>query len=105
MNPEEIGKKWIHPKTGEVRYYVNHADEYSTLYVTHYKSGNISYASLDDEKISNTKAYALLRAIEKVWISETGKVYTNHRFGYDDFKDKFVQSVIENIEKELAREE
>ncbi len=53
---ETIGKKWIHPGTGEVRYCINKAYTYGSPEVEFYKSGNVSDAYLNGESISNRRA-------------------------------------------------
>ncbi len=57
---------WTHPGTGEVRLYVNNLAEVIGLDVSFYKTGNVSSAALDGERISNSKAAQLLGV--KVWL-------------------------------------
>ena len=64
LNDDKIAKlekagwsRWT--KYGYDRLYFN-AEENGVLYLTYYKTGNISYASFDDEKISNSQGYRLL---------------------------------------------
>ena len=100
-NFEVIGSKWIHPKTGEVRYYVNDAWKYGGLELDFYNTGNIAIAKLDGEKISNSEGDRLGGCITKCWITEDGKV---HMKGYDldgKYKD-FSDRVIAGIKKALV---
>lgn len=64
LNDDKIAKlekagwsRWT--KYGYDRLYFN-AEENGVLYLTYYKTGNISYASFEDEKISNSQGYRLL---------------------------------------------
>lgn len=59
------GSRW--QKAGKDRVYVNEWSQYIGLEVDSYKSGNICYATLDDEKISNGEAYRLLGAVHKIY--------------------------------------
>ena len=72
MNIEKIeqhGSKWVHPTTGEVRYYINEWANLAGLSVGRYGTGNISSASLDGEKISNTSASQTIGQVDKVWVA------------------------------------
>lgn len=56
------GNLWEHPGTGQKRWYLN-ADtiaDLSGLDVEYYKSGNVSKATLDGERISNSEARGML---------------------------------------------
>lgn len=96
---ETIGKRWVHPTTGEVRYYVNDAWRYAGPECSHYNTGNISYATLDGEKISNCKAREYCGCISKCWITEDGKVHVKY-WGCEDF----VEAVRVGIEAKLKEE-
>lgn len=65
---------WQHPTRGEWRYYVNGWWEVLGLEVERYKSGNICYASLNGERISNRQARNMLEG--KVWFDSEGKMHT-----------------------------
>lgn len=97
---ETIGKKWIHPGTGEVRYYINKAYTYGGLDVEFYKSGNVSDAYLNGESISNRRARSLMASVDKVWMTEDGKI---HAIGYSTEHD-FFKAVCEGIHKALEDE-
>lgn len=65
------GREWI--KGDKHRVYLNQ-DIWTALIgleVEHYKSGTISSASLDGERISNSQAYKILAAIDAVWLDVT----------------------------------
>lgn len=94
---ETIGSKWIHPGTGEVRYYINDAWKYGGLYLDFYNTGNIAIAKLDGEKISNSEGRRLSGAIDKCWITEDGKVHIRYYA-----QEEFVKKVKAGIEKALA---
>ena len=65
-------KAWVHPRTGEVRYYLNGWLEGILDYEeTRYKTGNISDASMFGYWISNNKA----RRVGGTFYVVDGKVY------------------------------
>ena len=64
--------KWVHPKTGVVRFYANRWQERAGVSVDYYKSGAIRFASIDGDGISNRKA-AQLGAV-KVYV-QGGEVH------------------------------
>lgn len=74
---ETIGNRWVHPQTGEVRYYIDveKASEFGGLYVSRYNTGNICSAYLNDVKISNSEACRILLDVRKVYYTEDGKVH------------------------------
>lgn len=49
-------KPWRHPVTGETRHYLRDAERAMGLDVNYYKTGNVSSAALDGERISNGEA-------------------------------------------------
>lgn len=99
VNYEAIGKKWIHPKTGEVRYYINGAWKYGGLELEFHKSSYIKNAVLDGEQISNREGGRLVSAIEKCWITETGDVYV---IGDSYHHGEFIEAVKKGVKKEIA---
>lgn len=90
---EKIGSKWVHPKTGEVRYYVNDCWKYGGLYVERYNSGNICYSELNGEEISHTKADGLIVSIQKCWITEDGEVHLKGYLGHEEFNDAVIAGI------------
>lgn len=97
MNYETIGKKWIHPTTGEVRYYVNQAWKYGGLELDFYNTGNICNATIDGEQTSNRLGGKLKNAIEKCWITEDGEVHFKSHG-----EEWFVEKVKAGIRKALT---
>ena len=74
------GRRW--QKNGHDRVYLNGFETVPGLELDHYKSGNISYAELDGEKISNSEAGRLATAVDKVYFDATdGKVYIKRGWG------------------------
>lgn len=94
-----IGKKWIHPTTGEIRYYVNNAWEYGGLELWYYNTGNISCAELNGERISNAEGRRLSGSIYKVYITEDNAVHVQHD-GYDGF----ARAIVKGLEAKLKEE-
>lgn len=87
--------KWTHPSTGEVRHYVNGWQELIGLEIERYGTGNIRWAFLNGEKISNTKAR---RVGGKFWIDESGNIHAD-RFSGAGLLDE--QDVIKKIQENL----
>lgn len=72
----QIGNRWT--KGAMDRIYINDLPRWYGLNVDHYKSGNICYAELNGERISNTQASKLLGRLSmaKVWYDvTTGKFH------------------------------
>ncbi|MFY9263344.1 MAG: hypothetical protein WBH73_08720 [Arcanobacterium sp.] len=65
--------KWTHPRTGEVRSYINNWFELLGGEVNYYNSGNVSSCYLGSTKISNSRVGEVKRA--KFWIDETGQLH------------------------------
>lgn len=73
-----IGKEWIHPRTGEKRYYLEVRDaacRYGGMELGYYNSGNLSWASIDGVGISNSEARRILAAVSKIWLDEEGRIH------------------------------
>jgi hypothetical protein len=90
------GKLW--EKKGIRRIYFNGLADRVGLSVTRYGTGNVSSASLNGEGISNSKARAILIALEfgKVWYDlNTDKFETK---GLDEWTEAIVASIITDIE-------
>jgi hypothetical protein len=68
------GRLW--EKNGMRRVYLNDWQTFAGLELTHYGTGNISSATYQGAGISNSQAYKLAGAIEKVWFdTEDGKLH------------------------------
>lgn len=80
ISPENLKKvgctEWVHPGTGEVRIYVNDLAGLYGLRTSHYNTGNISSATLNGEKISNSEAKRILHHMSsaKLWIGGDGRI-------------------------------
>lgn len=75
---DKIGKLWIHPKTGEKRWYVNKAWKLVGLEVSYYKSGYISYSALKGEEVSHGRAGKMIATLDKFWITEDGECHASY---------------------------
>lgn len=74
------GRRW--QKNGHDRVYLNGFETVPGLELDHYKSGNISYAELDGEKVSNSEAGRLATAVDKVYFDAAdGKVHIKWGWG------------------------
>jgi hypothetical protein len=74
------GRRW--QKNGMDRVYLNDFQTVPGLELDHYKSGSISYATLDGEKVSNSEGGRLATAVDKVYFDATdGKVYIKWGWG------------------------
>src|SRR5690554_6301750 len=68
------GKRWT--KNGFDRVYFDNWPELMGLEIGRYNTGNIQWAYLSGEKISNSEAYRLLAAVDKVYYDTAdGKVH------------------------------
>lgn len=88
---------WTNPRNGETRHYINDfwADMLG-LHIERYNTGNISYASIDGEKISNGRAG---RLSGKLWADENGNLHLDY-FNGDDFYTQ--AEALERITKYIA---
>lgn len=73
------GNRWT--KAGHDRVYLNDWQRFAGLEIDTYKTGNISYAEYQGEKISHRQAGLLGASIDKVWYDAAdGKLHC--RYGY-----------------------
>lgn len=63
-------------RTGQNRRYINNYAPLLGLDVERYKTGNVSYATLDGEKLSNSRASQMLNA--KVWLDDDDAVHVDY---------------------------
>ncbi|MCF0086667.1 MULTISPECIES: helix-turn-helix domain-containing protein [unclassified Streptomyces] len=74
------GRRW--QKNGLDRVYLNDFASVPGLELDTYKSGSISYAALDGEKVSNAEGGRLATAVDKVYFDATaGKVFIKWGWG------------------------
>ena len=74
------GRRW--QKNGMDRVYLNDFQAIPGLALDHYKSGSISYATLDGEKVSNAEGGRLATAVDKVYFDAAdGKVHIKWGWG------------------------
>jgi len=64
------GNRWTHPRTGEIRVYLNEWPALVGLEISHYGTGNISGATLNGRPISNRRA-GQLAAARVYWANGT----------------------------------
>lgn len=104
-NLKKIGcSEWVHPSTGEVRIYINDLPELYGLRTSHYKTGNISSATLDGNTISNSEAGRILSRLRgaKLWLGADGQLMKK---GLDDADCRaIVAALTTKIEAALAAE-
>lgn len=88
---------WTNPRNGEVRYYINGFwYDMLGLELQRYNTGNISYASIDGEKIANGRAG---RLSGKLWADAEGNLHLGY-FNGDIFYTK--AEALERITKYIA---
>lgn len=97
------GNRW--QRGDKDRVYLNDWARFIGLEIDHYKSGNISYATLNGEKISNSEAYRLGGAVYKVYFDNTdGKVHI--QWGHSEprsmDRDDIAQAIFSGIRAEIA---
>lgn len=89
------GNRW--QRGDKDRVYFNNVHQLMGLELSHYGTGNISSATLDGEHISNSKAYKIADAIDKVWFDAAdGKLWfqgATYRREYDTAKDAVVTTI------------
>lgn len=90
------GNTWTPSNGGAARIYLNEWARLIGLETEHYNTGNISYAALNGEKISNSKAYKILGGSKVYYNTADGKIYFSG--GARDYMDE----VIEGITAELT---
>ncbi|MEU9760303.1 hypothetical protein [Streptomyces sp. NPDC047987] len=74
------GQRW--QKNGMDRVYLNGFQAVPGLELDHYKSGSISYASLDGDKVSNAEGGRLATAVDKVYFDAAdGRVHIKWGWG------------------------
>lgn len=100
------GREWV-GRDGRKRIYLNNWADLAGLEVVRYGSGNIRWAAIDGEQVSNTKAAVLAGA--KVWYDvETGELrHTIRRAAEDariDVADTLIGNLIAAIRRAGARE-
>lgn len=100
----EMGAKEWH-KGSMNRLYMNGAmTELVGLYVERYKTGNISYAELNGEKISNSEGYRIINAAERLYIDlDTMKICGGKIDPY--YIDMFVKAITDLDNLITAQEE
>lgn len=74
------GSRWT--KYGKDRVYLDDWTQYIGLDVDHYKTGNISGATLDGEHISNSEARRIVGTVHKVYF-DTADSKLHIQWGYD----------------------
>lgn len=100
----EMGAKEWHKGTMN-RLYLNGAmTELVGLYVERYKTGNISYAERNGEKISNSEGYRIINAAERLYIDlDTMKICGGKIDSY--YMDMFVEAITKLDDQITAQEE
>lgn len=99
------GNRWTHPTSGEVRVYLNDWHALVGLEISHYKSGNISSATLDGGPISNRRG-GELAVVEVYW--SNGRIMTDLREIADNARydgAAFVAELVESIAARIAQTE
>lgn len=82
FTPEQLatvgGRRWIHRKSDDVRYYFNNWPSLIGFVYHTYAGGTIANASLDGEPISNAAAQRLIASADKVYYStRDGKIHVH----------------------------
>ena len=92
-------RAWIKPDTGEERHYLQNWREAIGLEVTWFNTGNIRWAFLDGQRISNTRAS---RISMKPWFDSDGKLHVDSfssgrgTISLDEAKQRILQYVQEH---------
>lgn len=70
---------WMKPDTGEERHYLQNWHKAIGLDITWFNTGNIRWASLDGQRISNTRASQIITM--KPWFDSEGKLHVDRFSG------------------------
>jgi len=99
---KEIGNEW--QKGDYHRIYINNLSQRLGLETSHYKTGNVSGATLNGEEISNSQATKMLDRCRdtKVWWDVPTERWSKKRYAIGSLSDTEVQTVINNVEAEIA---
>ena len=92
----DLGNEWS--VTGKRRIYFNNLTRFINLKVNTFKSHNVSSATLDGRKISNSSATKILRILSgvKCWYDfSDGKL---HWRGSDEWRDEVIAGIRVKIE-------
>lgn len=74
------GNRWT--KAGKDRVYLNHFLDYLPLETEYYKSGNLSWAAWNGERIANRQAGLLRSCVGNVWYDDAdGKIHGQWGYG------------------------
>lgn len=94
--------QWVHPRTGQVRRYVQGWYEAAGFEIDYYKTGNVSSAAYKGEGLSNRRA-TFLQCV-KVWVNDQNEVIVE---GVPDALLRVgvsAQTIAEDVAKGLAEE-
>lgn len=97
---EQVGGK-LWEKGNMRRVYFNNLAEWYGLTTKHYNTGNISYAEVDGERISNSSARELSYNLSwgKVWYD-----FTDGKFHYKGMSEKMATKIIDRITEKIQAE-
>lgn len=90
------GNEWT--RGDKHRVYINDWTAYAGLEVDHYKTGNISSASIDGRGIANSRVGGLLGAVRSVYFDAAdGRLHVAHRDG-DAFEVRYLDGERDTID-------
>ena len=100
------GREWI-GGNGQRRIYLNEWHELAGLEISRYKSGNISYAAVNGERISNNRARVLASA-SVWWDVDAGELRHTIRSAaesarLDDVADALIDNLLASCRRSGAR--
>ena len=71
------GKPWA--KGGKYRVYINDWADLAGLDITRYKTGNVSFFSIDGEEVANGRAMGIVNSVQQVyWDAVDGEIHIRH---------------------------
>lgn len=76
--PESTLRRWTNPYDGQNRRYLDGWEQAIGLKIWRYHSGNVSEATLDRKRISNTEGG---RMSGKAWLDDADQLHLDHYFG------------------------
>lgn len=92
---------WTHPRTGEIRFYINNWQPIMGIEIYRYNTGNISAAYIGDEKISNALGGETIRG--KVYFTSDGTIHAYWRCGTAITEAEIVEKLQPLVDAEIER--
>lgn len=94
------GRRW--QKNGIDRVYLNDWADFAGIEIHRYNTGNVSYAAIGGQAIANSRAGALLGAVDKVWFDAADGLLHFRHYGANAYDIRYYSGHRDQIDL-LAR--